>query len=83
MIGVDTLKSPAAHRAIIVDQAEIVVAQKLAASIDVRQHLLDHAMPRMLDCHVDRKRPEACMFMRLEQHGEFVPILPAAIHSCA
>jgi len=51
-----TFKRPTGGGAVFIDRASIVVAEKLAFSIDVRKHALDHECIIVANRHRFRKR---------------------------
>src|SRR5688572_18976039 len=77
----DALKRPTRLRAIVVDQATVIAAEKLAAAvITVRQHALEHdAAVVGAEWKVHRPRPEPRpLALALEQHGKRVAVALAA-----
>jgi hypothetical protein len=79
VIGQCAFKLSARERAIFVDGAPIIFAQELASPIAIGQHALHDNAIAGSHRRIDGKRREPpALGIALEQHGKFMPVLPAA-----
>ncbi|HTL28990.1 MAG TPA: hypothetical protein VL282_07215 [Tepidisphaeraceae bacterium] len=74
----DTLEGAAGAGAIVVDRAAIIVPQKLASSVAIRQHALGNELAASLNVNVNRERRKAAHFIARKKDCKVVPILLAA-----
>jgi hypothetical protein len=79
----NALKPPATHRAIVINEAAVIVAEELATAIDVGQDFFNARYSIVMDADVNRIRPEPRVFRFIQKHRELMPILPAAVRAAA
>lgn len=83
VVVINTLEPPAVGRSILIDRAPAIFSQELTPPAHIRQRLLNHTSPAMLDHHIRGERPKATILRLLQQHRVLMPILPAAVGTTA